>query len=248
MLMRWLIFVSWITVSILNCEVEVQNWIGSTRGSISVGALGQVESNRSPNWEMNLAYKVGDLPHPVSVYGSWGISYHSRLILSTNLHLNSVDFPENSSYPFHLNWDYLGLSIPFHRSARLRGLRPSEWSLGVEWHFLDYSINPGAFPSLENVDASISSLILQPRWNFKIKNSSWSWFLKPRGVWMHDLGGAPATHLEGELGFYSGPFTMGYKRKKTRIFPKDRVERDGQVSSDMIFIRDGVFVKYTLRW
>ena len=223
-------------------------WAGQTRGTVSLQGKGKIQGKSDGSVEWRWKYSLGELPFPVELYGSSGLSYTSNLNVSTPVLFNSLNLPKGSTTPFGLSWEYLGLAIPFyHRKSRV-DLRPNLWKLGMEWHFLEYSLNQGANPSLENVDSSISAFTLQPEWYGKLSKPGWGWFIKPKGVWMQDLGGSPATHLEGELGLSKNRIRFGFKRKKTRIFPANRVALAGQTPSDFIFIRDGWFVNYSMNF
>ena len=232
---------------VCNCLYGAQGsllyWSGSTKGTVSLHGSGRVDSSSSTSMEWSLVHPLGDLPYPVEFYGSSRFAMHSKLSVEQAVQIETINLAANSTTPFSMNWEYLGLAIPFYKKNQSSILRPRSISFGMEWHFLEYSLNEGSLPSLLHVDRSISAFTLQPEWQGNWKGSSWEWFLKPRGVRMQDLGGTPAAHMEGEVGFRRGRLSLGFKRKKTRIFPSDRAAQGGVTPSDLIFIRDGWYAQ-----
>jgi len=246
--MKLILLLFWICSLSVFGSGSLQYWSGHTSGTVSVRGKGVISKRSGSSLEWKINSKIGDLPHPLRFYGSIGYSYSSLIHTATSVQIESINLGPGSLPPFSLHWDYFGFMIPFRRFDQSPGLRPRQWSLGLEWHFLDYSLNRGGVPSLMDLDRSLNALVLQPQWEQQIGSSPWKWFLEPRGVWMQDLGGSPAAHLEGEIGIERGEFRLGFKRKKTRVFPSNRLTMGGAIPSDLIFIRDGWFLEYSLKW
>jgi hypothetical protein len=227
--------------------VSVTWWNPEIAGSVSLGANGNFTRVSEGGLILSLSQKLGKLPYPIRLTIQPAMNFTTRLQAKSDFEFSGLKISKDSLSELQMDWSYLELQIPLDEDFFRQGLRPGAYRLGFEWHFTEFSLRPPTGSSLLNVDRSINAITLELEWRKNLSKSRWTFSLKPKGVWMQDLGGSPSTHLEGELGLSyaksSWQAFLGFKRKKTRLFPSQRLSASTLPNADFIFILDGPVIR-----
>ncbi len=233
--------------------VSVTWWDPEMAGSVSLGGKGYFSRDTQAGTVFSFEHEIGKLPYPMQFYIQPGMKLNSTLLAKSDFEFSELQISTGELSSFSMDWSFFGLQIPLEKNFKRKGLRPGASRLGIEWHRSRFSLTPQAGSALVDVDRSINALTLELEWRHEFPYSDWELRFKPRGSWMQDLGGSPASHLEGEVGFYyqqseSWSGFIGFKRKKTRLFPSQRLSASTLPNSDFIFILDGPVVRVAKRF